>query len=80
MIKERICAGIAVKGRGSTPGANQDRRPKQTVSSPTFLRSSPRTTLLPDRPQMALAKNTGAEIVRPKQVEQLGTANRDRRS
>jgi hypothetical protein len=38
MVKERICAGIAaVKGRGSTPGVNQDRRPESDRLVPNVL-------------------------------------------
>ena len=74
MIKERICAGIAaVKGRGSTPAVNPERRPKSQRLVPKVLALvAADAALLADRP-----KNTVAEIVRRTRAEQLGRANRE---
>jgi len=48
-----IYAGIAaVKGRGNRPGRPPEQVAKIRPSRPKSLRSSPRTTLLPDRPQI----------------------------
>ena len=60
MIKERICAGIAaVKGRGSTPAVNPERRPKSQRLVPKVLALvAADAALLADRPKNTVAESS----------------------